>query len=245
MLHSSGFENVTDYYANPEIRADVSTDDWPFFYMPKRVYPVSYLLMLGLILVLSAVLTFSFIKAQPAFSSSAFFFLGAGFMLVETKAITELGLTFGNTWQVIGIVICGILSMAFLANCAVQWFHTRRPWIWFLFLVASLVAGFLISKHGGLGASSTDKINSVVVLTCPMFFSGIVFSCLLAQAKDITGVMAANLLGAMTGGVLEYNSMYFGFRFLYLLAILLYVLALASFYLRRQSVSFRRFQKPI
>ena len=36
-------------------------------------------------------------------------------MLLETKAITELGLTFGNTWQVVGISILGILVMAFLA----------------------------------------------------------------------------------------------------------------------------------
>jgi hypothetical protein len=40
--------------------------------------------------------------------------------------------------------------------------------------------------------------------------------------------MAVNILGAMTGGILEYNSMYFGFRSLYLLALLLYVLALLS-----------------
>ena len=40
--------------------------------------------------------------------------------------------------------------------------------------------------------------------------------------------MAANLLGAMCGGLLEYNAMYFGFRFLYLLAAILYLLAWAA-----------------
>jgi len=34
-----------------------------------------------------------------------------------------------------------------------------------------------------------------------------------------------NLFGAMCGGLLEYNSMYFGFAFLYLLAIGFYFLA--------------------
>jgi spermidine synthase len=29
--------NISDYYSDPKIKADVSTDDWPFFYMPKRV----------------------------------------------------------------------------------------------------------------------------------------------------------------------------------------------------------------
>jgi len=40
--------------------------------------------------------------------------------------------------------------------------------------------------------------------------------------------MAMNLLGAMCGGVLEYNSMYFGFHFLYLLAMGLYALSFIS-----------------
>ena len=51
-----------------------------------------------------------------AFSMFSFFFLGGGFMLVETKAITELGLLFGNTWQVVGITIISVLVMAWLAN---------------------------------------------------------------------------------------------------------------------------------
>lgn len=236
LLTSAGFEDITKRYANPEISADVSTDDWPFFYMPRRVYPVSYFGMLGLILLLSLITTFNFTKQKPAFSSSAFFFLGAGFMLVETKAITELGLTFGNTWQVIGIAISGILVMAFLANCAVQWFRIRGTIPWFLLLMASLLAGYLISGQGGFGASIPAKISTLILLTCPIFFSGMVFSSLLARTQDVAGAMAVNILGAMTGGVLEYHSMYMGFRFLYLLAIFMYALAILSHYLPSRSL---------
>ena len=232
LLLDQGFEDVTSYFANPAIEADIPTDDWPFFYMPKRIYPISYLGILGLILLLSTFATYNFFQQKPAFSSLAFFFLGAGFMLIETKAITELGLTFGNIWQVIGIVIAGILLMAFLANCIVRLFRIKRPSLWFVLLFASLLMGFVVSGYGGVGPSFPGKASTIVVLICPMFFSGIVFSTLLGQAKDIAGVMAINLLGAMTGGVLEYNSMYFGFRFLYLLAILLYLLAFGSFYFK-------------
>ena len=35
-----------DFFSNPKLKADVSTDDWPFFYMPERIYPVSYLVMM-------------------------------------------------------------------------------------------------------------------------------------------------------------------------------------------------------
>jgi hypothetical protein len=38
-----------------------------------------------------------------------------------------------------------------------------------------------------------------------------------------------NLLGAMAGGVLEYNSMYFGFQSLYWLAAALYAIGLVLF----------------
>jgi len=41
-------------------------------------------------------------------------------------------------------------------------------------------------------------------------------------------MIAMNLLGAICGGLLEYNSMYFGFRALYLIAMSCYVLSLVS-----------------
>jgi hypothetical protein len=61
-----------------------------------------------------------------------------------------------------------------------------------------------------------------------MFFSGIVFSSLLATSTGLSGAMAANLFGAMCGGMLEYNAMYFGFQFLYWLAAALYAGAFLS-----------------
>ncbi len=44
------------------------------------------------------------------------FLLGAGFMLLETKAITELSLLFGSTWIVNAVVITAFLVMGLLAN---------------------------------------------------------------------------------------------------------------------------------
>jgi hypothetical protein len=225
LLQETGFEELTSFYANPTLRADVSTDDWPFFYMPRRIYPVSYLVMVSLMLVLSFLVTANFFAERPQFSHVPFFLLGAGFMLVETKGITELGLTFGNSWQVIGIIIAGILVMAFLANCVVQRFHIQRPLFPYLLLLASLGLGWFIAGSGGLSSTPLGRLETTVVLTCPIFFSGIVFSTLLGSRGEISGIMAVNLLGAMCGGLLEYNSMYFGFRALYLIAIVLYLLA--------------------
>ena len=155
----------------------------------------------------------------------AFFFLGAGFMLVETKAITEMGLTFGNTWHVIGIVIIAILTMAYLANLVVQWWKIEGAIIPYLLLMGSLGLGLWVAGQGGFSSTTGGRIATAAVLTCPMFFSGMVFSTLLKRADNISGVMAVNLIGAMLGGILEYNSMYFGFHFLYILGLGLYAVA--------------------
>src|SRR5205085_11697912 len=82
-LKSKGFWDKSAAYANATVRADVSTDDWPFFYMPVRIYPVSYLVMAGLVLGLSFFLVRNFLPERPQASNLPFFLMGAGFMLVE------------------------------------------------------------------------------------------------------------------------------------------------------------------
>ncbi len=228
LVTSSGFADVTAGYASPLLKADVSTDDWPFFYMPQRIYPVSYLIMIAQILILSLLLAGNFFAESPRFSHLSFFFLGIGFMLVETKGITEMGLTLGNTWQVIGFVIAGILTMAFLGNCLVQWLGIRRTFVPYLFLLAALAIGWLAARSGGFPSTPVGRFETVVVLTVPLLFSGIVFSTLLSARAHVSGIMAMNLLGAILGGLLEYNSMYLGFRALYLMAMVCYVLAFVS-----------------
>jgi len=243
LLQKTGIEDATSMFAAPAVSAnvssnvktDVSTDDWPFFYMPHRVYPVSYLIMAGVVLALSLFMFFRFLDGRPQFGSAPFFFLGAGFMLIETKAITELGLLFGNSWQVIGIAIVAILVMAFLANWLVMRYAIKRSSITYLLLLFSLGIGWWIAHSGGLPSTWLGRIGLAIVLTIPMFFSGILFSTWLRSRGAISGMMAMNLLGAMCGGLLEYNSMYFGFQFLYILAAGLYVAAILS-----ELVAFKR-----
>jgi len=233
LLADSEFEDRSAFYHGSTIPIDVSTDDWPFFYMPHRVYPVSYLPMLGLVVFLSLLLYQRFFSEKPRGSHVPFFFLGAGFMLVETKAITELGLTFGNTWRVIAIAIAGILTMSYLSNSFVQRLRFRNSFWPHLLVLASLLAGWWIAKTGGLPSTSLGRLGTAFLLTCPVFFSGIVFSSLLVKETNISSVMAVNLLGAMFGGILEYNSMYFGFHFLYLLAVGLYATSFVLTFVQR------------
>ncbi|MGB9448130.1 MAG: hypothetical protein WBR26_24235, partial [Candidatus Acidiferrum sp.] len=221
--------DVSASFRNSDLRdISLSTDDWPFFYMPRRVYPVSYLLTFGMLLLLSVVTYREFLPETPQPSYLPFLFLGAGFMLVETKAITELGLTFGNTWQVIAIAIASILLMAFLGNGAVGLFRIRSPYLSYLLLFFTLVLGWWVAHNGGLPSTASGRVITAMLLTSPLLFSGIVFSTLLGRGARISSAMSLNLIGAMGGGILEYNSMYFGFQMLYLLAIGLYAAALLS-----------------
>jgi hypothetical protein len=222
LCDGTAFTDVTAFYADPDLHADLSTDDWPFFYMPRRVYPLSYVLVVALILLLSLSLVRPFFRARPEPGRLGFFLLGAGFMLVETKGITELGLTFGNTWQVIGVVMGGILLMAFLANGVARWLPLRSLALPYVLLLASLLVGLMMMKGGGFVPTPLGRLLAVAVLTGPLFFSGMVFSTLLRSSDDVSGALAANLLGAMCGGLLEYNAMYFGFLFLYWVALALY-----------------------
>jgi hypothetical protein len=227
---------VMERYSDAATRADVSTDDWPFLYMAERRYPTSYLGVGALVLLLTLLLARGVMGARPAPGRAVFFFLGAGFMLVETKAITELGLTFGNTWHVVGVSIAGILAMAYAATLLVPRTRFLGSAIPFLLLLGSLAAGWAAARAGGFPPTLVGRLAAVALLSCPILFSGLLFARFLERDSDVPSAMAANLLGAMFGGLLEYNSMYFGFAFLYWLAAALYAAAFA-FAVRRRPVA--------
>jgi spermidine synthase len=231
-LAAIGFDDRTQRYADPSLKADLSTDDWPFFYMPRRVYPVSYVWGVLLVLALALLLHRAFVGVRASGATIPFFFLGAGFMLVETKGIAELGLAFGNTWQVIGIVIGAILIMAWLGNWIADRWRIARPLVPWLLLLASLGLSLAFVRIGGIGSAAPARWLAVVLLTCPLFFSGIVFSTIFASAAQPAAALGLNLLGAMLGGVLEYNAMYFGFQALYWFAAALYAAGLGVYLLQ-------------
>src|SRR5581483_9331447 len=133
-----GFNDVSDHFAQAYPEESIPTDDWPFFYMIKRTYPVSYMLALGVVFVRKTIGWTGPVER----SYLPFFFLGSGFMLVETKAITELGLHLGGTWFVIAMTIVMVLLMAFLANWMVQRNIVPRTSLAYLGLLASLLVGY-------------------------------------------------------------------------------------------------------
>jgi len=209
---------------------DMSTDDWPFFYMSYRVYPLSYMLLISFIFVVS----FVFIKKHTGINLSKFsftsFFLGVGFMLMETKGITELAKIYGSTWVVVSVVIISVLFMAYIANLLViKKFKISNNQIYFLLLLSILVSLGITFVNYYNYPTYLLKIFVPIILTLPVLFSGLAFSRELIKSGSTANTLSCNILGALVGGLLEYNSMYFGFKFLYLLAFVAYLMAYLSF----------------
>lgn len=223
----SAFHDVTDDVRSVIADVDLSTDNWPFFYMPVRKYPLTYVMMLALLFCLSLLFIQTHLpKSERAFSFPCFF-LGAGFMLLETKGITELSLLYGSTWVVISVVIAAILSMAFLANTIILKLHRPlHPVLVYGCLFCALIAGYVctfISLH--VVSPVVAKVVATTILTLPLFFAGFAFSNELKRAPSVAVALSSNLLGAMLGGFFEYNAMCFGFRALYILALCMYFFA--------------------
>tara|TARA_Y100000741_G_scaffold187049_1_gene142256 strand:- start:1434 stop:3806 length:2373 start_codon:yes stop_codon:yes gene_type:complete len=207
-------------------KIDISTDNWPFFYMPQKIWPKSYILIIFLIFISSFLLLQKISPINKKNFSPVCFFLGAGFMLVETKGITELALVFGSTWFVVSIVIAYVLIMAYFANLLI--INKTKIKLWFIYICILLTISFgylfTLIDHGTL-SSITQKILTPAILTIPMFFSGLAFSKQLSVEKTISIALSSNILGAIFGGLLEYNAMYFGYRSLYVLGFLMYLSA--------------------
>jgi SAM-dependent methyltransferase len=221
--------DLTGYVDSHHFGVDVSTDDWPFFYMPNKTFPVTYVFMIAILMVVAALFIWPVLKLEGSLSTVSWpcLFLGAGFMLLETKAVTELALFYGSTWIVISVVILAILVMAFLANLTIMRFPTIPRGVSYVLLLISLGASLWFSaSSGSMHGEWLSRILPTVVLTLPLFFSGLVFSAEMQAAPSVSAALGSNLIGAMIGGCLEYNSMYFGYRSLYVLAMIIYGLSL-------------------
>lgn len=220
------FQDLTEEYSNMKGEQVVSTDDWPFLFIFEKQYPVSYMAVILVLFAISYVLLSHFSSVKPKQYSGACFFLGAGFMLVETKSISQLALVYGSTWIVTSVVIASILILAFLANLLVLYKVKIPTAVIYLLVLASLAAGVYACEQDLSGLSAmNERAIMTLAMTLPLFFSGLAFSNEVLRARSVSIALASNLLGAMFGGFLEYNAIYFGYKSLFYFAGALYILA--------------------
>jgi hypothetical protein len=229
-----GFRTLPYPASNPRL----SRDDWPFLYLKPGEFPYSY------IAVLAAIIVFAVVGTRLVFGPGIFargrfdaplFWMGAAFLLIETRSVTDLSLLFGSTWIVNAAVFGGILAIAWVANALTRRYQPADLRPLFALLCAALIVNYFVRPDLLLRLPILARGVAGGLLTAiPIGFAGVIFSSLLRDSAEPDASLGSNLLGAVIGGCLEYSGMVTGLRALTLLAIALYLIA-GTLVLRRRS----------
>ena len=218
-----------DQASLPAERTAPATDDRPFVYFFGNSLPALYLLALGCILLVSLVcvraLAGPFRGMRPY---ADLFFMGAAFLLLETKNITSFALLFGTTWVVNAIVFGGVLVAVLLAVETTRRFKTPSLPIVYAGIAVSLLVAYAVPNSALLSLPLFPRMVAAVALAfAPIYLANVAFAKRFATTEDSRAAFAVNILGAMVGGCLEYVALLTGYRNLLFLTALLYLAAFA------------------
>jgi hypothetical protein len=237
----------------PSTPLKMAADDWPFLYLREPMIPDLSLRGMAVMGGIAVVLLFLFLPkgrgegnsekgsdplnsgGQTPFPNSGsrwsfdgrMFFLGAGFMLVETKAVVHMALLFGSTWMVNSVVFAAVLVMILAANLFVSLCRPAKLWPYYGGLLATLAANALLPLDFFLGMDRTVQIlASCLLVSAPILFAGVIFAVSFTRSSEPDRAFGANVAGAMLGGLAEYSSMLLGFQHLVLVGLGFYALSM-------------------
>ena len=211
------------------------TDDYPFPYLQHRTIAPLYwhtgLLMLAASVLLIGIAGGSASRRMWRYLDLAC--MGGAFLLLETKNVVQFALLFGTTWFVNSLVFAGVLVSVYLAVETVRHVRLPPPSVLYAALLAALVVAWLVPQASLLGLSPVPRfLAAVAIAFAPIFLANLVFAQRFRDVGSATVAFGANLLGAIGGGLLEYLSLYTGYRFLLVVVAALYALA---FFLRARA----------
>jgi hypothetical protein len=208
-------------------RVAPATDDRPFPYLQSATIPGTYLWMLGAILLASLLLVRA--AGGPLARMRSYLdlaFMGAAFLLLETKSIVQFALLFGTTWLVNSLVFAGVLVAVYLAVETARWVRLPPPIVLYGALIGALAVAWVVPQESLLGLPVIPRFLAASALAfAPVFIANLVFAQRFSGVESSGTAFAANLLGAMVGGTLEYLALITGYRFLLVLTGVLYGLA--------------------
>ncbi|MHB1446667.1 MAG: spermine/spermidine synthase domain-containing protein [Acidimicrobiales bacterium] len=217
--------NCTTYWNGRPVSP--ATDNHPFPYLPKPGIPTPYLLVIGFVLALSVLATR--VAGGPLRLMAGFadlFFMGAAFMLLETKNIVQFALLFGTTWYVNSLVFAGVLVSVYLAVEVARHVRLPRPPVVYAALLGALITSYLMPQESLLGLPVIPRFLAATALAfAPVFLANLVFAQRFQHVSSSTVAFGSNLLGALMGGILEYLSLLTGFKFLLVVVAVLYAMA--------------------
>lgn len=232
-LASAKEEDKPQVLASYKAIEHLPEDNWPQLYLREKKIPELGLRGSAMIAGLSVVILLAF--AWPVFFSrtgihgrfnGTMFFLGAGFMLLETKGVVHMALLFGSTWIVNSVVFFAILVMILIANLYVLALRPRNLWPYYALLIAGLLVNALVPMNRFLSLDVTTRtIASCVVVFLPVFFAGVIFASVFRDSKQPDVDFGCNVAGIILGGLSEQLSLMIGFNYLILVAIAYYLFA--------------------
>jgi hypothetical protein len=204
-----------------------ATDDHPFPYLPGNDIPKQYLWMIAAIFAGSLLLVRvgggSFSRMRHYVDLA---FMGAAFLLLETKNIVQFALLFGTTWLVNSLVFAGVLLAVYLAVETASHIRLPRPAVLYAALIASLALTWVVPQESLVGLPIVARFFAGSALAfAPIYLANLIFAQRFSDVATSGDAFAANLLGAMVGGVLEYIALITGYRFLLIVIGALYGLA--------------------
>lgn len=210
-----------------------AVDDWPFPYLRAPMIPRLDIRWMALLGALGLLMVYLFLPKSRGFVpksgggiGSRMFFLGAGFMLLETRAVVQMALLFGSTWIVNSLVFFSVLVLILLANLYVLKTSSKRLWPHYVTLVLFLLVTTAVPIDIFLNSSLPLRIGLPCLLALgPVFFAGVIFARSFADTVNPDMAFGFNIAGAVVGGLAEPFSMLLGFRHLLLLAVLFYLLS--------------------
>lgn len=201
-----------------------ASDDYPFLYLRNRGIPSFYLLAIGLILAVSLLGTR--VAAGPFSTMRGYvdlFFMGAAFLLLETKSVVQFALLFGTTWFVNALVFAGVLTSVLIAVAVARRVTIKNPQWLYAALLACIIVAFAVPSSALLNLGFAARfLLAVLIAFSPIFVANLVFAERFAGVDNSTAAFGSNLLGAMVGGVLEYSSLLTGYKAMLVLIAVLY-----------------------
>ena len=200
------------------------TDDWPYVYHRSHNIPRTYLTVSLILMLIATVFTRRGFQPRKA-STWTFFFLGAGFLLLETQLISRLALYFGSTWMVNCVALSAILIVLILANLVVQRAPGRSLTIPCVLLVASLLGIYLFRWDALPFGTRSVGVLLAAAYCVPLLFAGVIFAETFRRFDNKSNAFGSNIMGAVAGGLAQNLSFIFGLKALLLLAAVFYTFA--------------------
>jgi SAM-dependent methyltransferase len=222
---------VGDVLARLQREVELPSDDWPYLYLARRGVSGFYW---GLALAFAAIAVVGVAVTSPTMRRGlrggaapdwSMFCFGAGFLLIETRAVTEMNLLWSATWLTSAIVFAAILA-TILGATVLAAVRPVRYELSTLGVVLALLVTWATPTAALLRVDWGLKLLfAVLFVGLPAFFAALCFAALFRGRRDVTIAFGWNLLGAVAGGLLELGAMAVGFKALHLVALAAYLMA--------------------